>query len=109
MGACELTSSSALTSTRGSARRRGTTDAWPFLAAKCRGVHPTYRDTGADDEGRGARALSKAEEGVREHRRRRGVFVGDSETASSRLIKNLGLGDSDSKNTTLSQSIEGHA
>ena len=88
-----------LTSTRGSARRRGTTDAQPFLAAKCRGVSPRYRDRGADDEGRGARRFNKEEERVMEHRRR-GVFVGDSETPSSRLINKLGGGDSDSKNTT---------
>ena len=45
------------------------TDAWPLIAAKCRGVQSTYRDRGADDEGRGARGENKEEEGVREHRR----------------------------------------
>ena len=60
--------------------------------------HPTER--GADDEGRGTRRFNKKEEGVREHRRRMGVIVGDSETPSSRLIKKLGGGDSDSKHTT---------
>ena len=39
-----LTSSFALTSTRGWARRRGTTDARPLIAAQCRGVQPPYRD-----------------------------------------------------------------
>ena len=89
-----------MTSTRGWARRRGTTDAWPFTAAQCRGVRPYYRDRGADNEGRGARRFNKEEEGVREHRKRRGFIVGDSETPSSRLIKKLGGSDSDSKNTT---------
>ena len=83
---CKLTLFAELTSTRGSARRRGTTDAWPYKAALCRGVQPYFRNRGADDEGRGARRFSKEEKGVREHRRRRGVIVGDSETPSSRLI-----------------------
>ena len=78
MGTCELTSVLALTSTRGSARRRVTTDAWPFSAAKCRGVEPTYRHRGADAEGMGARIFKKEEEGVREHRKRRAIMVGDS-------------------------------
>ena len=94
-----LTLSFALTSTRGSARRRGTTDAWPLEAASCRGVQRNYRNRGADDEGRGARRLNKEEEGVREHSKRKGVMVGDSETPIRRLIKKLGGGDSDSKNT----------
>ena len=76
-----------MTSTRGSARRRGTTDAWPFIDAKCRGVQPPYRDRGTDDEGRGARRFNKEEEGVREHKKRWGVILGDSEAPSSRLIK----------------------
>ena len=86
-GACELTPSSALTSIRGSARRRGTTDAWSFLAAQCRGVQPYYKYRGADDEGRSANRFNKEAERVREHRRRRGVIVGYSETPSSRHIK----------------------
>ena len=96
-----------MTSTRGSARRRGTTDAWPLKAAICRGVSPRYRDREADDEGRGARRFNKEEEAVREHRKRRGVFVGVAETPSSRLTEKHGGGDSDTKNTTLSHSIEG--
>ena len=51
---------------------------------------------------RGARRLNKEEEGVREHRKKWGVFVVDSETPSSRNIRKLGDGDSDSKNTTFS-------
>ena len=52
MGTHELlTLSLALTSTRRSVRRRGTTDAWPYKAASCRGVEPYYRDRGVDDEG----------------------------------------------------------
>ena len=82
------------------ARRRGTTDAWPYAAAQCRGVKPYYRHRAVDDEGRVARRFNKAEEGVRGHRKRRGVIVGDSETPSSCLIKQLGGGDSHSKNTT---------
>ena len=53
-----------------------------------------------DDEGRGTRRFNKEEEGVRGHRKSRGLFVGDLETPSSRLIKELGGGVSDSKNTT---------
>ena len=53
-------------------------DAWPFLAAKCRGVSPSYRDRRADDDGRGARRFNKEAERVREHRKRIGVIIGDS-------------------------------
>ena len=45
--------------------------------------------------------------GVKEHRRRRGVFVGDSETPSSRLIIKLGGGDSDSEKHNLISVIGG--
>ena len=76
MRICELlTLSFALTFTPGSARRRGTTDSWSFIAAKFRGVSPSYRDRGTNDERRGARRENKEEEGVREHRKRRGIFV----------------------------------
>ena len=88
-----------MTSTRGWARRRGTTDAWPLEAAICRGVSPHYKDRGADDEWTGTKRFNKEMEGVRERRRRRGVFVGDLETPSSCLIKKLGGDDPDSKNT----------
>ena len=88
MGTCELlTSFFALTSTRGSARRRGTTDAWPLKADTCRGVWSYYRDRGTLYERRGARRLNKEWGGVREYMKRRGVIVGDSETPSSSLIK----------------------
>ena len=39
--------------------------------------------------GRGARRFKKEEEVVREYRKRRRIFDGDSETQSSRLNKNL--------------------
>ena len=61
------------------------------------------RERGWDDEERCARRFNKEEERGREHRKKRGMFVGDSETPSSCLIKKIGDGDSDSKNTTLSQ------
>ena len=62
-------------------------DARPFLAAKCRGVSPSYRDRRADDDGRGARRFNKEAERVREHRKRIGVIIGDSETPRSSFIK----------------------
>ena len=49
-----LTIFATLTSTRGLARRRVTTDARPLQAAQCRGVEPFYRDRGDDDEKGGA-------------------------------------------------------